>query len=81
MKNKKRKGEIKKMKGYVVGCCIPTDVGAYVPADLKILPDGGGGIEVTASEFSFNLNIVDAQDLVESLSALVDTLLEDDDVI
>lgn len=68
------------MKGYVVSCCIPTNVGAYIPTDLKVMPDGGGGIEVTTSEFAFNLNIDDAQDLVESLSALLDALLEDDDV-
>lgn len=65
------------MKGYVVSCCIPTSVGAYIPTDLKVIPDGGGGIEVITPEFSFNLDIEHAQDLVESLSALIDALLED----
>ena len=68
------------MKGYIVSCCIPTNAGAYIPTDLKIVPDGGGGIEITTSEFSFNLNIDDAQDLVESLSALLDDILETPDV-
>jgi hypothetical protein len=66
------------MKGYVVSCSIRTNVGAYIPTDLKVLPDSGGGIEVTTSEFSFNLNIDDAQDLVESLSLLLDDLLKED---
>lgn len=66
------------MKGYVVNCCVSPNGGAFSSIDLIIRPDGGGGIDFRSSEFQFNLSIEDAQDVVESVSGILEAILSED---
>ncbi len=67
------------MKGYLITCYVPSNVGTDIPIDLSIKANGSSGIELTTSEFTFNLSLDDAQDLVESLTLLLEEILEGDD--